>query len=257
MRRLAGWLPLTASIAALAAEVSIDEWDVPTENSRPHDPAVAPDGALWFTEQRANKLGRLDPRTGQMKEFPLPTPGSGPHGLVADREGNIWFTAISKGYVGKLDPKTGSVKEYPTRDRRARDPHTPVFDQRGRLWFTLEQSNFIGRLDPRNSEMRLAEVPTQDAVPYGIAVTPGRALFLRVRQQQACEHRSRKHEDRGILPTRRRSTAPSCHRSRRHDLLQRLRARPARPIRSCVAKGRGVAVARRGRRQAVRDRGHA
>src|SRR5207248_2721375 len=162
-------------IAALAAEVSIDEWDVPTENSRPHDPAVAPDGALWFTEQRANKLGRLDPRTGQMKEFPLPTPGSGPHGLVADREGNIWFTAISKGYVGKLDPKTGSVKEYPTGDRRARDPHTPVFDQRGRLWFTLEQSNFIGRLDPRSSEMRLAEGPSPGgagARPYGIAVTP-------------------------------------------------------------------------------------
>src|SRR5207253_5373704 len=156
MRPLAAWLPLAASIAAMASEVSIEEWDVPTENSRPHDPAVAPDGALWFTEQRANKLGRLDPRTGQMKEFPLRTPGSGPHGLVADREGSIWFTAISKGYVGKLDPKTGSVKEYPTPDPRARDPHTPVFDQRGRLWFTLEQSNFIGRLDPPSGEMRLA-----------------------------------------------------------------------------------------------------
>ena len=171
MRRLAAWLPLAASIAAMASEISIEEWDVPTENSRPHDPAVAPDGALWFTEQRANKLGRLDPQTGQMKEFPLRTPGSGPHGLVADREGNIWFTAISKGYVGKLDPKTGSVKEYPTLDPRARDPHTPVFDQRGRLWFTLEQSNFIGRLDPRSGEMRLAEVPTQEAEPYGIVVT--------------------------------------------------------------------------------------
>src|SRR3989440_5290660 len=178
MRRLAGWLPLTASIAVMAAEVSIEEWDVPTENSRPHDPAVAPDGALWFTEQRANKLGRLEPRTGQMREFLLPTPGSGPHGLVADREGNIWFTAISKGYVGKLDPKTGSVKEYPTKDRRARDPHTPVFDQRGRLWFTLEQSNFIGRLDPRNSEMRLAEGPTQDAVPYGVAGSPQGGPFF-------------------------------------------------------------------------------
>src|SRR5438552_19054141 len=83
MRRLAGWLPLTASIAALAAEVSIDEWDVPTENSRPHDPAVAPDGALWSTEPRANKPGRPDPRTGQLTEFPLPTHGSGPHGRAA------------------------------------------------------------------------------------------------------------------------------------------------------------------------------
>jgi len=27
--------------------VTIREYDVPTPNSRPHDPAVAPDGALW------------------------------------------------------------------------------------------------------------------------------------------------------------------------------------------------------------------
>ena len=39
-----------------------------TPNSRPHDPAVAPDGSLWYTGQRANKLGRLDPQTGQFKE---------------------------------------------------------------------------------------------------------------------------------------------------------------------------------------------
>src|SRR5205807_9819708 len=97
MRRLAGWLPLTASIAALAAEVSIDEWDVPTENSRPHDPAVAPEAALWGTEQRANKLGRLDPRAGQTKERPLPTPGPGPRGLAAAREGDIRFTAHAQG----------------------------------------------------------------------------------------------------------------------------------------------------------------
>src|SRR3989440_9735241 len=166
MRRLAGWLPLTASIAALAAEVSIDEWDVPTEKSGPHDPAVAPAGALWFTEQRANKRGRLDPRTGQMKEFPLPTPGSGPHGLVADREGNIWFTAISKGYVGKLDPKTGSVKEYPTGDRRARGPQTPLFDQAGPPGSTLRTYNFNWSPGPRGAA---APLP-QGSPPGGCAL---------------------------------------------------------------------------------------
>src|SRR5947199_4290173 len=83
-------------LAAPCAGVSIKDWDVPTPNSRPHDPTVAPDGALWYTGQMANKLGRLDPRTGQFREFPLKTPGSGPHGLVADAEGNIWFTAIFK-----------------------------------------------------------------------------------------------------------------------------------------------------------------
>ena len=94
-----------AAVAVIDAppKVSIKEFDVPTPKSRPHDPAVSPDGSLWYTGQMANKLGRLDPATGKFKEFPLKTPGSGPHGLVADPQGNIWFTAISKGYIGKLN----------------------------------------------------------------------------------------------------------------------------------------------------------
>jgi virginiamycin B lyase len=77
-------------------------WDVPTPNSHPHDPALAPDGALWYTGQESNTFGRLDPVTGKV----LKTPDSGPHCLVADRAGNIWFTANFKGYIGKLDPRT-------------------------------------------------------------------------------------------------------------------------------------------------------
>ena len=91
--------------------LQIHEYDVPTPQSRPHDPAVAPDGSLWYTGQAANKLGRLDPHTAAFKEYPLKTPHSGPHGLVADKDGNIWFTAISAGYVGKLDPRNGEITE--------------------------------------------------------------------------------------------------------------------------------------------------
>src|SRR5689334_3219401 len=81
------WMTL-AAIAATATvgtlNVQIKEYDVPTAKSRPHDPAIAPDGALWYTGQGANKLGRLEPATGLFKEYPLKTPNSGPHGLVAD-----------------------------------------------------------------------------------------------------------------------------------------------------------------------------
>jgi len=48
------------------ARHSINEFDVPTPKSRPHDPAVVPDGSLWYTGQMANKLGRLDPATGKL-----------------------------------------------------------------------------------------------------------------------------------------------------------------------------------------------
>ncbi len=44
--------------------VQIQEYEVPTPMSRPHD-ALAPDGSLWYTGQGANKLGRIDPKTGE------------------------------------------------------------------------------------------------------------------------------------------------------------------------------------------------
>ena len=66
------------------------------------------DGAIWYTGQFANVLGRLDPKTGKIKEYPL-TPKAGPHGLTADKDGNIWYTANFGSRVGKLNPKTGEL----------------------------------------------------------------------------------------------------------------------------------------------------
>jgi hypothetical protein len=55
-------------------KVSIREYDVTTRNFRPHDPTAAPDGALWYTGQLANKLDRLDPKSGEIKEYRLKLP---------------------------------------------------------------------------------------------------------------------------------------------------------------------------------------
>lgn len=152
-------------------KVAIHEWAVPTKAAHPHDPAVGADGALWFTEQMTNKLGRLDPTTGQFKEYPLAEgKNSGPHGLVADRDGNIWFTANFGGYIGKLDPRTGKVTEYKMPSEKADDPHTAVFDAHGILWFTVQGGNMVGRLDPKSGKIDLQEVPTESALPYGIQI---------------------------------------------------------------------------------------
>ena len=53
------------------AKASFKEWQAPTPGSRPHDPLAAKDGSLWYTGQLANVLGRLDPKTGDIKEFAL------------------------------------------------------------------------------------------------------------------------------------------------------------------------------------------
>src|SRR5438105_14610781 len=46
-------------------QVQIKMWQVPTEGSRPHDPMAAKDGSIWYAGQLANKIGKLDPKTGQ------------------------------------------------------------------------------------------------------------------------------------------------------------------------------------------------
>ena len=151
-------------------KVTIKEWEVPTKGAHPHDPAVGADGALWFTEQMQNKIGRVDPALGTFKEFPLKKDNSGPHGLVADREGNIWFTGNFAHYIGKLNPKTGAVTEYKMPEAKAEDPHSLVFDADGILWFTVQVGNFVGRLDPRSSKIDLLPVGQVNAHPYGIQV---------------------------------------------------------------------------------------
>jgi len=87
-------------------KVNIREWDVPTKGAHPHDPAVGPDGALWFTEQMTTSWAARSP-DGSFKEFPLKLEDSGPSRIGGDRDGNIWFTGNFKGYIGKLDPRTG------------------------------------------------------------------------------------------------------------------------------------------------------
>jgi virginiamycin B lyase len=150
--------------------VNIVEYVVPTPKAFPHDPAVAPDGALWFTEQKANKIGKLDPKSGRFREYPLKTPDSGPHGLTIDPTGIVWFTASERPYIGALDPETGIVTEHLIGDARVKDTHTPVLGADGSLWFTAERSNVVGKLDTKTGQLAISAVPTENAKPYGIVI---------------------------------------------------------------------------------------
>ena len=159
------------------AKVTMKSWTVPTPGSRPHDPLATRDGALWYTGQMNNVLGRLDPTTGQFKEYRLKTPHSGPHGLVEDKDGNIWYTGNTGALVGKLDPRSGAVTEYKMPDPEVKDPHTLIFDHAGILWFTAQNANRIGRLDPKTGEIKLLTPPTAKSRPYGMAVSSKGTIF--------------------------------------------------------------------------------
>jgi virginiamycin B lyase len=152
------------------ASITFREWQVPTLGQRARDPVQTPDGAIWWAGQWGNLVGRIDPATGDIREYRLPE-GAKPHSVTPDEEGNIWYTGNANGTIGKLDPRTGMVTEYKMPDPAARDPHTAVFDKQGTLWFTLQVSNMVGRLIPATGEIKLVTMPTPKSRPYGIKVS--------------------------------------------------------------------------------------
>jgi streptogramin lyase len=103
-------------------------------------PVVDRKGYVWFGEMRANKLARLDPNTGEIREW---DPPSGRYGLMMSTlgpDGAIWFTEDNAGYIGRFDPSTERFTTYPLApyDKHSPGPQHLLFDQAGQLWFTLQ-----------------------------------------------------------------------------------------------------------------------
>jgi virginiamycin B lyase len=67
--------------------------------------AVAPDGDLWFTENFANKIGRMSSDGAVIGEYPIPAPHSGPRAIVALSDGRLFFSAHDIGAIGEVIPR--------------------------------------------------------------------------------------------------------------------------------------------------------
>jgi virginiamycin B lyase len=174
---------LVISAAPLAAQrapdsVTIREWEVPWERTRPRDPSVAPDGRVWFVGQEGNYVGIFDPRTEAFDRIEL-DPGTYPHTVVMDARGNAWYAGNRNALIGRIDGRTREVTRFPMPDAASRDPHTIAFGPDGSAWFTMQQSDRVGRLDPATGKVRVVTMPMARARPYGIVMgADGRPWFV-------------------------------------------------------------------------------
>jgi len=93
-----------------ATKVVYTEYDLPRETISPHDVVVDAQGIAWYSSFGEQNLGRLDPKTGAVREFPIPVvkPGfpTGLLGLRADRDGNLWLGNMYQAQIAKFDRKT-------------------------------------------------------------------------------------------------------------------------------------------------------
>lgn len=80
---------------------SYTEFATETAGSSPTQITLGPDGATWFVEAVANKIGRIIP-AGGVREISVPTADAGLAGITLGLDGALWFTESFADKIGRI-----------------------------------------------------------------------------------------------------------------------------------------------------------
>jgi streptogramin lyase len=84
---------------------------VPTPASRPRRGHMDADGRITFAEFAADRVGVMDIKTEQIREWRLPE-NFAPYDAVMDRNGEVWTGGMSADTIFRIDTKTGQSVGY-------------------------------------------------------------------------------------------------------------------------------------------------
>jgi virginiamycin B lyase len=153
-------------------------YTIPTANGSPSGIVSGADGAVWFGETNANKIGRIT-TAGVVTEFTLlpylsacssfPS-NCGPYNLAFGSDGALWFTASHE--IGRL-PATGPSALYAV----SGNPLGITAGSDGAVWFTeivSSQVAYIGRITT-SGVLTETQVPN---LPGSIAAGSDGALWF-------------------------------------------------------------------------------
>ncbi len=174
-----------------ATRVLITEYDLPRRTIAPHDVRTGPDGMVWYSNFSENTLGRLDPRTGENRDFAYPAvKPDAPTGalcLEADADGNLWLSGMFQTGVVKFDVKRETFRHFGLPKEMNNDasqqsmvmPRGSRVD--GKVWSNEVSRQSILRLDTATGKYEqfdvFKSVPGSHA-PYGLVADAANNLFF-------------------------------------------------------------------------------
>jgi virginiamycin B lyase len=148
-------------------------YDFPNTEAMPdrytQEPHFDSQGNVWMAQPRSpGSVIRLDPRTGEFRDFAPPDPEWAPHAIAVDKDDTVWYTGKGS-RLAHLDPRTGKLDLYPVL-RRGEHGIAVVLDSKGDAWFTALQGNQIGHWNRKTDQTRMLPNPTPRGRPYGMLV---------------------------------------------------------------------------------------
>jgi virginiamycin B lyase len=143
--------------------------------SGPANVTVGPDGAVWFTEGAAGKIGRITPDGIVRKEFSLPNHSASPVDIVRGPDNNLWFTEWSGNKIGRMSIR-GKLREFRIPTANSGAAGITVGPDKA-LWFCEANANKIARITTTGS-IREFPIPTADSRPFFIVRGADNALWF-------------------------------------------------------------------------------
>lgn len=144
-----------------------------------HDVAVEPiSGYVYYSDQYANVLGQINPKTGEVKEFPVPPirPGKlpGTQQISVDKTGNVWVGVNSQGALARFNPKLQKITGMWAMGDPALSCGFTTIESSGNPWCSSGGGrNTISRLDLSTGKFTSYTMPkeqNQYAGFYGVAI---------------------------------------------------------------------------------------
>lgn len=165
--------PGNNQVVSYRRDLGFKEYPSPTKQSGPGRLDFDSKGYVWFPELYTDKLARLDPRTGEIKEWDTPSKNGLPAGARIDPvDDSVW---VNEPMADALAVFRGDswVREYkiPTPGSVV---STNVTDEEGYVWFTeggwrgSAGGNKIGRLDPKTGAVEEIDLPDENSQPLGM-----------------------------------------------------------------------------------------
>jgi streptogramin lyase len=137
-------------------KVIITEYDLPRPDAEPHDVSPDKNGMIWYQDFMEGIVGRLDTKTGEVKEWtdPVTKPGfpSAFQCVEWDAEGNIWVGRHDWNGVAKFDIKTEKFTNYDLPEGVKADFVTVGGD--GKVWVKDTAGRELYRINPATGEIK-------------------------------------------------------------------------------------------------------
>jgi len=136
--------------------------------------AVAGDGSVWWAEDEADKMARVDPATGQVEEFKIPDVGGHafPRRMNSDANGDLWVALWDAGKLMKIDYKTKEMTVYTPPSKTGGNYSVVVDKKNNYIWVSEHQVDKIARFDPKTQEWVEFPLPEAESDPRRVDIDP-------------------------------------------------------------------------------------